>query len=119
MQYHPMTPLNYHDAAQGKSQIYLICDASAVGIAAILCQGTSPDNVPQKIAAITSQAFNSSQHNYHTTDKEHYAIYHACETFKHLLLGCHFTILTDHAALAYMDNASITNKRRIRWIRNM
>jgi hypothetical protein len=49
-----------------------------------------------------SKRLTQSERNYSATDREFVAIRLALERWRHLLIGMHFQILTDHAALTYL-----------------
>ncbi len=49
-----------------------------------------------------SKRLSSSERNYSATDREFVAIRLSLERWRHFLIGQHFHILTDHAALTYL-----------------
>jgi len=77
--------------------IYLVTDASLIGRGAWIGQGTSPSTIIS--AGFHVRKFNPAQENYSTFDKELLAIKDGSEAFRSELLGCSFTILTDHKPL--------------------
>jgi predicted aspartyl protease len=115
----PIRPLNYESAQKGKSRIYLICDASIAGYGAILCQGTSLENAPKYIAGVTSKAWSPAYHNYSTTLKELRAMIGASRTFYQQLIGCKFTLVTDHLPLKKMLETPSPRGQQIMWIEDI
>src|SRR5258708_30265143 len=73
------------------NRLYLVTDASKVGVGAYLCHGSTFETAKQRIAAIHSRKFTAAQCNYTTTEQELLAIIDALRTFEHKLLGV-FTI---------------------------
>lgn len=64
--------------------------ASATGIGAILDQGGH-------VVAYASRTLSSSERNYSVIQRECLAIIFALKQFRYYLLGCKFSLLTDHA----------------------
>ena len=79
--------------------LYLVTDASKVGVGSFLCHGKTFEEAKKTVAAIHSRTFTPAQCNYSTTDQELLAIIDALRTFEHKLLGVKFIIVTDHMAL--------------------
>ena len=99
----PISPINY-DKLQVQDpgtpyNLYLVTDASKVGVGSFLCHGETFEKANQNVAAIHSRKFTPAQCNYSTTDQELLAIIDTLRTFEHKLLGVKFTIITDHMAL--------------------
>ena len=86
--------------------IWLITDASATGIGAVLSQG--PDWKTAASVAFESRGYHGNEEkkhgewNYPVHDKELLAIINALKKWKHLLLGAKFTICTDHESIKYL-----------------
>ncbi|KAG8472929.1 hypothetical protein CXB51_035050 [Gossypium anomalum] len=74
------------------------CDASGVGIGAVLSQENRP-------VAYFSEKLSGVMLNYPVYDKEMYALIRALETWQHYLLPKEFTIHTDHEALRYITES--------------
>jgi hypothetical protein len=49
------------------------------------------------------------------TDGELLAVIYACEKFHCYVAGCHFTLVTDHAALVHINEAKSKNAKLARW----
>ena len=84
------------------------CDASGVGIGAVLMQEGKP-------IAYFSEKLNGAALNYPTYDKEMYALVRALETWQHYLLPKEFVIHTDHESLKHLKGQNKLNKRHARW----
>ena len=70
------------------------CDASGIGIGAVLLQ-------KNQHVAYFSEKLNRASLNYFTYDKELYALIRALETWSHYLLSREFVIHTDHESLKH------------------
>src|SRR5258705_4146472 len=104
-----LKPLDY----ESKEPIYLVTDASALGIGAWIGQGPTLSDI--RSTGFYSRKFNAAQSRYNTTDKELFAIITGLQHFQPQLLGTKFTILTDHkAALAFRENKDV-NDQHVRW----
>ncbi|OMO52725.1 Integrase, catalytic core [Corchorus capsularis] len=84
------------------------CDASGVGIGAVLMQGGKP-------VAYFSEKLNGAALNYPTYDKELYALVRALQTWQHYLWPKKFVIHTDHESLKYLRGQQKLNKRHAKW----
>jgi len=85
------------------------CDASSLGVGAILIQ----DNHP---VAYFSKGFSFSNRIKSTYDRELLAVVLALQKWKHYLLGHHFFIKTDHYSLKYLMQQRITTPEQQRLI---
>ncbi|KAG0436021.1 Transposon Tf2-6 polyprotein [Dictyocoela muelleri] len=84
----------------------LKCDASDLGIGAILTQ----DN---KLIGLYSRKFRNSELNYTTIEKETIAILDSLKHFKSIIFTSHVNILTDNKNLTFEGQLS---KRMSRWL---
>lgn len=84
------------------------CDASGVGIGAVLMQERRP-------IAYFSEKLNGATLNYPTYDKELYALIRALETWQHYLMPKEFVIHTDHESLKHFKSQHKLNKRHAHW----
>ena len=80
------------------------CDASGVGIGAVLMQEGRP-------IAYFSEKLNKAALNYPTYDKEMYALVRALETWQHYLMPKEFVIHTDHESLKHIKGQGKLNQR--------
>jgi hypothetical protein len=85
------------------------CDASGVGIGAVLMQEGRP-------IAYFSEKLSGASLNYPTYDKELYALVRALETWQHYLWPKEFVIHTDHESLKHLKGQHKLNKRHARWV---
>ena len=87
----------------------LECDASGVGVGAVLLQGGH-------LIAYFSEKLHSATLNYPTYDKELYALIRALQTWEHYLVSKEFVIHSDHQSLKYIRGQSKLNKRHAKWV---
>ncbi|PIK33240.1 hypothetical protein BSL78_29946 [Apostichopus japonicus] len=85
------------------------CDASGIGIGAVLTQGGRP-------VAYFSEKLGGASLNYPTYDKELYALVRALETWQHYLLSKEFVIHTDHETLKHLRGQTNLKRRHARWM---
>ncbi|KAG7559385.1 Retrotransposon gag domain [Arabidopsis thaliana x Arabidopsis arenosa] len=83
------------------------CDASGVGIGAVLMQDKKP-------IAYFSEKLGGATLNYPTYDKELYALVRALQTWQHYLWPKEFVIHTDHESLKHLKGQQKLNKRHAR-----
>ncbi|GKF30320.1 putative CCCH-type zinc finger family protein [Tanacetum coccineum] len=87
----------------------LDCDASGVGISAVLSQ----DNRP---SAFFSEKLSKSRQKYTTYEKEFYVIVRALEHWRHYLISKEFILPSDHEALTYINGQHKLKPRHARWV---
>ena len=85
------------------------CDASNVGIGAVLMQEGHP-------IAYFSEKLSGPTLNYSTYDKELYALVRALKTWQHYLYPKEFVIHSDHESLKYIKGQGKLNKRHAKWV---
>nr|CAI5851281.1 unnamed protein product [Callosobruchus analis] len=90
----------------------LYCDASDTGVGSVLYQET--DGIEHPIA-YASKTLNKCQRKYTVTEKELYSIIVAIEKFRGYIEGTHFTVITDHASLIWLNKLNNPSGRLARW----
>ncbi|XP_057994977.1 uncharacterized protein LOC110659821 [Hevea brasiliensis] len=85
------------------------CDASGVGIGAVLIQEKRP-------IAYFSEKLHGATLNYSTYDKELYALVRALETWQHYLWPKEFVIHSDHESLKYIKSQHKLSRRHAKWV---
>ncbi|KAF8105832.1 hypothetical protein N665_0154s0002 [Sinapis alba] len=83
------------------------CDASGVGIGAVLMQEKRP-------ISYFSEKLGGAMLNYPTYDKELYSLIKALETWQHYLWPKEFVIHTDHQSLKHLKGQ---HKRHAKWVK--
>lgn len=89
------------------------CDASNVGLGAVLVQR---HNHVERPVAFASRGLTPAEGNYGTTELECLAIIFAVEKFRCFVEGTQFTVITDHGALVWLQNFKNPTGRLARWI---
>jgi hypothetical protein len=92
-----------------ESKVYLHTDASDYGFGAYLFQIVDGQERP---TAFMSKTFSGAELNWHTTEKECYAIVSALKKFEHLIRDRPFTLRTDHKSLTFLDTGISPKVRR-------
>ena len=87
-------------------------DASDVGIGAVLSVRRDGEDIP---VAYYSKKLLDRETRYATTEKECLAVVRALHHFGVYLEEAHFTVVTDHKALQYLNSARHTNGRVAIW----
>jgi hypothetical protein len=87
--------------------ILVKCDASHVGLGAVLCQNI--DGIERPIM-FASKSLKQSERSSHIYEKELYAMIFAYRKFCEFIQGHKFTIQTDNRALSYLNR----NKQRMK-----
>jgi hypothetical protein len=87
----------------------LECDASGVGIRAVLMQGGHP-------IVFESRKLSESERLYPIYDKEILAIMHALTKFRQYLVGSRFVVKTDHNSLKYFLDQKDLSERQQKWV---
>lgn len=63
-----------------------------------------------------SKRLSSAETNYSATEREFVAIKLALERWRHFLVGKHFDVFTDHAALTYLTKQTHLSRRQAKWL---
>jgi len=92
---------------------HISSDASDTAIGAVL--GQEENNLPYAIYFI-SKNMTPAELNYTGTEKEFLAVVYAINKFRHYITGYTTFVHTDHSAIKYLMNKSVTNTRVTRWL---
>jgi hypothetical protein len=93
--------------------IWLMTDASNLGVGAVLLQGETWKTA--RPCGFYSRQYIPAELNYPTHEQELLAIVAALKAWRIELLGAHFKILTDHATLRNLATQPTLSKRQARW----
>ncbi|XP_040361711.1 uncharacterized protein LOC112168385 [Rosa chinensis] len=85
------------------------CDASGVGVGAVLSQEKKP-------VAFFSEKLSEARQKWSTYDQEFYAVFRALRQWEHYLIQREFVLFTDHQALKYLNSQKTVNKMHARWV---
>ena len=88
----------------------VICDASIVGVGAVLMQAGRP-------VAFESRKLTPAEVRYTTTEQELLAVVHALKTWRCYLEGAPagVTVVTDHCPLTFFETQTALSRRQARW----
>lgn len=97
------------------TDLILTCDASKVGVGAVLEQIVNGERQP---LGFYSEKLDDAQRLWSTYDRELYSIYAAVNHFSYLIEGRVIHIVTDHRPLVHIfsSKARIRLERRARWV---
>ena len=96
-----------------EGQFILDCDASNIGIGAVLSQVQDGEEV---VLYYASKTLNKAERNYCVTRRELLAIVTFVKQFHHYLYGAKFLVRTDHAALYWLLRKKDPEGQMARWI---
>ena len=93
---------------------YLACDASNVGVGAVLLQKHEKKLMPVSFA---SRVLSPTERNYSVTERELLAIVWALKKFRHTILGFPVHVITDHLPVVdlFKKRAFVQNAKFNRW----
>jgi len=104
-------------AQSGEAPYLVSTDASDVALGGVLMQDLGNGYQP---VAFKSRSLKAAEANYNTTEKETLAIVESTKEWKHYLIGAHYRIQSDHAALQFLFNPSKElTRRQARWIEHL
>ncbi|GAA5881029.1 hypothetical protein JCM8547_003592, partial [Rhodosporidiobolus lusitaniae] len=102
------------DHSDGADPIWLMTDASKVGLGAVLLQGK--DWKTAYPCGYYSRQYIAAERNYPTHEQELLAVVAALKAYRIDLLGERFVVLTDHDTLRHFPTQPDLSKRQARWL---
>ncbi|SGY38203.1 BQ5605_C003g01978 [Microbotryum silenes-dioicae] len=109
-----LKPIDHTDSAD---PLWVMTDASNVGIGAVLLQGQ--DWRKAHPVAYWSCQYISAEVNYLTHEQEHLAVVDALRQWRVNLMGVHFHVLSDHKSLKYLKTQENLSKCQARWVERL
>lgn len=95
-------------------EFILDTDASDVGIGAVLSQVQDGE---ERVIAYGSKSLEKAERNYCITRRELWAVVHFVEHYRHFLIGRHFRVRTDNAAVRYWKSLNMeASGQGARWM---
>ena len=82
----------------------IYCDASSVGMGAILSQ--VDEEGAEHVIEYASKKFDETERRYSTTERECYAVVWSLRRFRHIIAYDEIVVFTDHSALTAFANAT-------------
>jgi len=100
-------------ALPDESKPYIVhTDASGYATGAVLMQQHEEGLRP---IAFLSKRMTDAEQRYPVHEQELLAILNALKAWRHYLGGKHFTVLTDHQSLQYVETSAMATPRQLRW----
>ncbi|SGY11742.1 BQ5605_C011g06257 [Microbotryum silenes-dioicae] len=109
-----LKPIDHTDSAD---PLWVMTDASNVGIGTVLLQGQ--DWRKAHPVAYWSCQYISAEVNYPTHEQELLAVVDALRQWRVNLMGVHFHVLSDHELLKYLKTQENLSKRQARWVKRL
>ncbi|KAG5894282.1 hypothetical protein JTB14_007427 [Gonioctena quinquepunctata] len=91
----------------------VMTDASGYGIGAVLTQN-HPD-VGERVVSYLSRSLTKQERKFSTTERECLAVIWSIEKLRPYIEGTHFTVVTDHWSLCWLNNLKDPTGRLGRW----
>ena len=109
-------PLVIH-APDPKQPYYLKCDASGVGMGAVLTQGSGKG---ERVIAYHSRKFTPAERNYPVHEQEMLGLVESLKVWRHYLLGSKVNVRTDNRPNKYLQTKPYLDpKRQARWMETL
>ena len=108
---HRRKPLDY---SKGAPRIWLVTDGSLAGASGVVSQGETWNG--GRVAAFFSAKLSPAQMNYPVHEIEMLAGVESMKRHRDILLGCHFTWVTDHKGLLHLFDQRNLSGRQARWL---
>jgi transposase InsO family protein len=99
-----------------EGQFFLDTDASNIGIGGVLSQVIDGE---ERVIVYGSRKLSDAEKNYCVTRRELLAVVYFTKIFKQYLLGRHFTLRTDHAALRWLQKTPEPIGQQSRWLEKL
>lgn len=91
----------------------LTTDVSDFAIGAVLTQDQGKG---EQLVAYDSRKLSKAEQNYPVHEKELLAVVHAIKLWRSYIEGQKFTVITDYAALEYINKQPKLSRRQARWL---
>ena len=107
----PKAPILKSIDNNNPNPIWVITDGSKAGVGAIYGQG--PDWKTFKPAGFLFKKFSNAQQHYRTHEHETITVLEVLMKWEDKLLGCRFTLVTDHKGLKYFETQKNMSDRQV------
>ena len=99
---------------QSKPYYYVLSDASKFAIGGVLMQ--EDDDGELRPVAFASRKLLNAEMNYPTHERELLGILYCLKQWRHILMGTHVSVYTDHKPLKYYHTQPVLGQRFARWL---
>jgi hypothetical protein len=95
-----------------KQPFIIQCDASDTGLGGVITQNIEGN---ERVIAYASRTLSRTERNYSVTERECLAVVFCIEKFRPYVEGTHFTVLTDHYSLLWLNRLKEPTGKLARW----